>query len=283
LQYLDRPVTAGDAGDEVYVEIELTADGSALRFDKKAEDRSEEVRQFAAVDSAPFEVDKASVILRDRHGNPYRVPKGDAAFDKPFAWGWPRGISEAVSERYLANIHGSFYEIPRAERPSRDEPDIERIKPVCSHSKVIADFCTWRGLFVISGVRSDATQDGQVFGGPSGTALWFGHIDDLWRLGKPSGIGGPWLDTPVVAGELSDPYLMTGYDRKRAQLSHDGTEPARFTIEINFDHGGWYPYKTIEVPAGRKVTFEFPEGFHAHWCRIKSDTACTATASFRYD
>ena len=45
--------------------------------------------------------------------------------------------------------------------------------------------------------------------------LWFGAIDDLWKLGKPVGVGGPWKHTAVKAGKPSDAYLMTGYDKKR--------------------------------------------------------------------
>lgn len=42
---------------------------------------------------------------------------------------------------------------------------------------------------------------------------WFGKTDDLWQFGKPAGWGGVWWDTPVKAGESSDPYLMTGFDK----------------------------------------------------------------------
>jgi hypothetical protein len=45
-------------------------------------------------------------------------------------------------------------------------------------------------------------------------ALWVGAIDDLWGLGKPVGIGGVWMDTEVAAQTYSDPYLMSGYDKK---------------------------------------------------------------------
>ena len=44
-------------------------------------------------------------------------------------------------------------------------------------------------------------------------------VDDLWRLGKPRGIGGPWKNTEVKAGEPSDPYVMTAYDRKQVNLT----------------------------------------------------------------
>ncbi len=49
------------------------------------------------------------------------------------------------------------------------------------------DFCTWRGLLVISGTKPDAQPDGQYFRSPDGAGLWCGAIDDLWKFGKPVG------------------------------------------------------------------------------------------------
>ena len=76
---------------------------------------------------------------------------------------------------------------------------------------------------------------------------------------------------------------MTGYDRKRLQLSHHSSGPVRFTIEINFDHGAWHRLESIDVPVGDTVTYKFPQGFHAHWCRLTSNVDCRATATFLYD
>jgi len=64
-------------------------------------------------------------------------------------------------------------------------------------------------------------------------ALWVGAVDDLWDMGKPVGRGGPWKATPVKAQEPSDPYLMTGYDRKRLVLSHRGNEVIRIAVEVD--------------------------------------------------
>jgi hypothetical protein len=45
-----------------------------------------------------------------------------------------------------------------------------------------------------------------------GLSLWLGATDDVWKLGKAVGVGGPWRDSLVTAGEPSDPYLarLTG-------------------------------------------------------------------------
>jgi hypothetical protein len=88
-----------------------------------------------------FTVDDASVIMMKGQAR-YRLPKTDAFYDKFEA----RGIRECVSERNLANIHGTFYEIPRGDL-------IGDIKPVATHHRQIKDFCTWRGLMVLTGTK----------------------------------------------------------------------------------------------------------------------------------
>ena len=113
--------------------------------------------------------------------------------------------------------------------------------------------------------------------------LWFGAIDDLWRLGKPVGAGGPWAETPVRPGVPSDPYLMTGFDRKRMTLRHDAKTPVRFTVEVDVDHAQWVVYDTIAVPAGEEVEHAFAPGFNAHWLRVKVDRPCTATVRLTYE
>ncbi len=246
-----------------------------MRFLPGADDSFGKSRKLAAV-RKDFEVDDASVIMTHR-GTRYRLPKSHAAFDKPFAAGWPRGVRECVSERNLANIHGTFYELPR-------DNGLPRIKPVATHNRKIADFCTWRGLMVLSGTRVAAKPDGNYFASADAKrGLWFGHIDDLWRLGKPVGLGGPWKDTTVRPGTASDPYLMTGYDRKTLELSHNADKPVTFTVEIDFDHTGWHTYKTFTVEPGETLRHPFADGFSAHWVRLATGQACSATAQFRYE
>ena len=140
-------------------------------------------------------------------------------------------------------------------------------------------------MLVIAGARADAAADGHYFASTDGkVGLWFGDVDDLWKLGKPRGTGGPWLNTTTGAGQPSDPYLMTGYDRKTVSLSHDAEETVAFTIEVDVVRDGtWFRYAVIRVPAGRTVTHEFPAGYSAHWVRLTADRDCKATAQFTYE
>ena len=269
LQYLAMTAKRDAGIRETYYEVD-----AALALTKPEESRADEVRKVAAI-TKEFEVDEASVIMTHR-GRRYRLPKGHSRYDKAFATGWPRGTRECESERYLVNIHGTFYEKPR-------EAGLPRIKPVATHGKQIMDFCTWRGLLVISGMRTSAARDGHVFRVADGAGLWFGGIDDVWKLGKPVGRGGPWCKTPVEADTPSDAYLMTNYDKKTVELSHDGDGDVTFTIEVNFDHRGWHRYTALDVPRGKKITHEFPDGFGAHWVRVRADKACKATAQFLYE
>ncbi|NQT51353.1 sulfatase, partial [bacterium] len=277
LQVLAQTVGAdGTVRDAGYWEVDETMAYHRIYAARRgAPSRADEVSKVCAV-KQDFAVDVASAIMTWK-GRRYRLPKGDAAFDKPFATGWPRGIREVQSERYLANIHGTFYEMPR-------DTGVPHLRPACTHNRRIVDYCSWRGLLVLSGARQAAKPDGNYFASADGTVgLWFGAVDDLWKLGKPVGRGGPWRDTAVAPGTPSDPYLMTGYDKKRVELSHDAAETVTFTLEVDVDHQGWNPYATVAVPAGKTVTHEFPVGYSAHWVRVKSSHACKATATFVYE
>ena len=56
--------------------------------------------------------------------------------------------------------------------------------------------------------------DNNYMTGQSQSGLWFGKTDDLWTFGKPQGWGGVWRRDNITAGEPSDPYLLTGFDKK---------------------------------------------------------------------
>lgn len=221
-----------------------------------------------------YDIDKSSVIISDDTGT-YLLPKTHAKYDEPFAQGWPRGIREIESERYMLNAHGTFYEFPR-------EAGLEAIRPIATHNKQILDFCTWRGLLVLTGTRAGAEPDGNYFNSEGlETGMWFGAIDDIWKFGRPVGEGGPWKDTRVNPGEPSLPYLMTNYYKKTMHLSAD--KDVNIAVEVNVDHTGWHVYDTFEVKAGEVLTHHFPDGYAAHWVRVRANEECIATAWFVYE
>jgi hypothetical protein len=139
---------------------------------------------------------------------------------------------------------------------------------------------------VISGVAGHAsTSNPHIIGsGDGAVALWVGVVDDLWRLGRPAGEGGPWKESAVKARQPSDPYLMTGYERKTLTLSHQSPQPVRMHVQVDLaGTGEWVTYAAIDVPAGQKVERAFPVGYDAYWLRVIADMDTTATAWLVYE
>lgn len=275
LQFL--AVTRAADGSVSEMDLEVTTD---LAFQPSAHpDKDAWFREKGAVEAPDFEVDAASVIVRDSEGTAYRLPKGDARFDSPFDVGIPRGRREVVTERSLWNCHGTFYELPRD-----NSGGVPKLQPVCTHNRLITDYCSWQGMLVIAGVCPEAENGAHLIRSEEhGASLWLGDVDDLWRFGKPVGTGGPWKETTVEPGAPSDPYLMLGYDKKSVTLSHDCGEPVSFTLEIDpTATGAWSRCLELSCPAEKSLTHHFPQGFSSHWIRVKADRACTATCTFVY-
>jgi hypothetical protein len=245
------------------------------------------LRDKATPTSPDVSFDAASVILTEGK-KVFRLPKPldplvAAAYEKPFATGWPRGMREVVTERSLLNAAGTFYVLPRV-----SSGGAAKILPVCSHGKKITDFCSWRGLLVLGGVAQSSARAAEASSAAQsrviGPGVWAGDIDELWKLPRPTGRGGPWRMTPVEAGVASDPYLMGGYDDKTLTLSHDHSAPVCVTVEIDpTGDGDWFRYAVLDVPAGSPLVYRFPRGFLAQWIRFTAASACHATAILTYE
>jgi hypothetical protein len=250
-------------GKSQYAEVD-----EKLTFSNGAVDSTSQMKRLLSL-SRTYSVDDASVIIKDKTGT-FRLPKTSDAYETfPY-----RDHREVESERFMLNIQGTFYEVGR-------EAGFIALRPVTTHHKKIVDFCTWRGLLVLSGTKSGAKADGHYFANEKNTdGLWFGGIDDLWKMGKPTGHGGVWKNAGVKSGIASLPFLMTGYDKKKVSLSAD--KDVKITLEVDFDLSGFHTYKTFTVPAGKTINYEFPQGFSAHWIRAISDKDCTATVEFTY-
>ncbi|HWL10496.1 MAG TPA: hypothetical protein VNQ76_18975 [Planctomicrobium sp.] len=225
-------------------------------------------------------IDDASVII-ESDGKRLRLPKGNEAFSELHNKNLVRDCREVESERVLANFHGTFYEVPILlnGRP----PAFHLLRPVSSHQKQITDYCTWNGLLVLTGAKKEAVGNGQVFAdSQKNAALWFGGIDDLWHLGKPVGVGGPWKKTAVKANDPSDPYLMTGYDKKTLTLESDVETEVK--VEFDIDHlSGWQSGMTFQLTPDKPVIHRFEEGFSAHWVRFVSSHDANISATFVYE
>jgi hypothetical protein len=238
--------------------------------------------QKAAPKENNIRVDEASVIIRGENaGKQYRLPKRNREYYPDTSLGWPRVAREVVTERDLMNCGGTFYEVP-----SRMAGGIGRMRPVATHDFHIYDFVSYRGLLVLSGVLTKDQEDNpHVIASEDGNcSLWAGAIDDLWKLGKPRGVGGPWKDALVEAGEPSDPYLMTGYDNKEVLLEHEAKDTVTFRLEVDINGKGlWKTYGTFNVKPDESLEHTFPEGFSAYWVRVRANSDCQATAWFTYN
>jgi hypothetical protein len=219
--------------------------------------------------------DRASAILKvflKGAWRTYRLPKGGQAFDHAWNTEWMR-IREAQTERFLLDLHGLFYELPVLSYDGH----VWGVLPIARHLRLVPDFCSWRGLLVLGGDQTDRSV------GQPQSGLWMGHLDELWHWGRPQGWGGPWWEDRVVAGAVSDPFLMTGFDKKALHVAQRGASKLTLTIEVDFQgNGRWQTYGEITVPDGGYAHHEFPAGFSAHWVRLTVSHAATVTAQFVY-
>ncbi|HJN13724.1 MAG TPA: discoidin domain-containing protein [Pirellulaceae bacterium] len=188
-----------------------------------------------------------------------------------------RVCREVATERDLLNLHGTFYELP-----ARNAQGLAKIRPIATHNLAIHDFCSHNGLLLFTGVDADTESHHIVRSADRKATVWAGVVDDLWKLGKPRGIGGPWHNTEVNANEPSDPYLMTAYDHKQAVVT--SSEAATIRLEVDIDGTGlWIPYQSFKLAAGQTVKHNFPAGFSAYWVRAVSDARTIATVTFIYN
>jgi hypothetical protein len=253
-----------------------------LAFESKPDETIRaSLKKAASFAPTSIREDSSSIILEEDEKR-FRIPRGAAGFP---AQSGGRVCREVATERDLLNVGGTFYELP-----ARNAQGIAKMRPIATHLLEIDDFASQFGLTFIASASPSSSDlrtpltNGRLFVLPDHSAtLWAGVIDDLWKLGKPRGVGGPWQETATRAGVPSDPYLMTGYDRKTLTLVHSGNGEATITVEVDVDGTGvWIPYRKFTVTS-TPLRHAFPEGFNAYWVRFTSDTSVNATAQMLYE
>ncbi len=224
--------------------------------------------------------DEASIVFVDEDGTRYRLPIAADALRARGPLGDARIDREVCTERDLFNCGGLFYELP-----ARNAGGFSKIRPITAHKRSVFDYCSWRGLMVITGIESAEVDNRHIIRSEDGeVAVWVGTIDDLWRFGKPRGSGGPWKNTAVKQHQPSDAYLFHGFDRCSLTLEHDAGVPVQIRVEVDIDGtGNWQPYQTFHVPAQESLSHTFPAALQAYWLRVVADRDCTATAQLVYD
>jgi len=242
---------------------------------------AEFIRERFAIPRNVVTIEESSALIIDDSNRRWRLPLGNEIFNSLTEEGSLRICREVATERDLFNCMGTFYELP-----AENADGFARIRPVASHNFRINDYASYRGMLIMTGIDTDKANHNNhiILSDDTKAAVWAGVIDDLWKLGKPVGHGGPWKNSTIKAGIPSDPYLIGFYDRKKLQLSHNSDKTVSFTIETDpAGNGPWMIFKKITVESGKTYEFEFPSNFSARWIRFRTDHNCQATAWLDYE
>ena len=268
--------TLSFAADAGYYELDA---GLKLKWvdDVKAE---QFVKTKVAIPQHVITLDEASVLVVDDRGRRWRLPRASTGLDAATNAGELRVCREVATERDMLSACGTFFELP-----AENADGFAKLRPIASHHLRVADFGGFRGMFLMSGIQPEAPAGEHIIRSDDGkAALWAGAIDDLWKLGKPRGEGGPWKNNQVKAGQSSDPYLMWGYDKRALTLSHDREQAVNMKIELDLTGAGlWVTYQEAQVNAGLPLRIEFEPAIQARWLRVTADAACAATAQLKYE
>ncbi len=255
-----------------------------LKLVRKTDDTTESfIRERFAIPQQVVTIDEASVLIVDDKGRRWRLPFGATQYTAATQGSQLRICREVATERDLFSCHGTFYELP-----AENADGFAKIRPIASHPYGIQDYASYRGMLVMTGIDPEQLKKGSgehlVVADDGNAAVWIGGIDDLWKLGKPVGQGGPWNRTQVNAGVPSDAYLMAFYEKRSLRLLHDSEKDVTFTLQADpTGQGMWIDYRRWKVSAGENMDYVFPEAFQARWIRLVSDTDCRATARLTYE
>ena len=268
-------VAANTADGSAYYDL----DGDMLLQRRDSMEKASYIRKNLAIRSEGLEITPGSVLITDDKGRRWHLPLGARAFTEPTRQNAMRVCREVSTERDLLNLHGTFYELP-----AENADGFAKVRPIASHNLGINDYASYRGMLLMSGCNADNADNTRIVTSDDGKlSLWAGVIDDLWKLGKPTGNGGPWVDRHVSAGEYSEPYLIGFYDRRTLNLSHKSDHKVKFTVEADpTGEGDWMHYADFEVNPDDSFIYKFPDSFQARWIRFKTDTPCVATTWLEY-
>lgn len=252
-----------------------------LELVKKEDPQTAElIRAKFAIPQHVVSIDNSSVLIVDDSGRRWRLPLGNKAYTPLMNEGQLRICREVATERDLFSCMGTFYELP-----AENADGYAKIRPVSTHNYRINDYVSYRGMLIMTGIAPGEKKDNEhiIVSEDGKAAVWAGVIDDLWKLGKPVGVGGPWKDTEVKADAASDPYLIAFYDKKEMQLSHQSDKDIVFTMEVDpTGNGDWMEYASYTVKAGETLRQELPAAFQARWIRFRTNDDTKATAQLTY-
>lgn len=238
------------------------------------------IRDRFAIPQQVVEIEEGSVLVIDDKNRRWRLPLGEDTYSSLTNKGLLRICREVATERDLFSCHGTFYELP-----AENADGYAKIRPVATHHYRINDYASYRGMLVLTGVvPEEGKRNPHIIVSEDGkAALWVGVLDDLWKLGKPTGRGGPWVESDVKAKVASDPYLIGFYDQRQLTLSHKSEKTVRITVEVDpTGNGDWMEYGMYDVEPNRQLSHQFSPSFQARWIRFISDSDANVTAWLEY-
>lgn len=239
------------------------------------------IREKFAIPHQVVTINESSVLIIDDKERRWRLPLGDENYTELMGQNVLRICREVATERDMFSCHGTFYELP-----AENADGYAKIRPIATHKFRIHDYASYRGMLIMTGIDPKSADGNEhiILSEDGKAAVWAGVIDDLWNLGKPTGKGGPWKNTTVRAGEVSDPYLIGFYDQKTLTLSHTALQEVTFTIEVDpTGNGKWVKYTTLTVKPGERLTHKLKDSFQARWIRFSTDTDTNATTWLDYN
>jgi hypothetical protein len=263
-------------GETGYYEVDASMKMTRVENPVKAEF----IRTSVAIPKHSVIIDSSSVLIIDDSKRRWRLPITNYQFWDATENGQLRICREVVTERDLFNCMGTFFELP-----AENADGFAKIRPVSSHNYRINDYASYRGLLVLTGINPSQSKGNEhiIVSNDKKASIWVGSIDDLWKLGKPTGQGGPWYNANVKANIPSDAFLIGFYDQRSVALSHQSATDITFTLEFDpTGDGQWFSYKQFTVKPDQVMEYNFPASVNARWVRVRADKNTTATCWFKY-
>lgn len=276
LGILANNISNGNVTESGYYEI-----GKDLKLIKKEDKETASfIRSKFSIPTQVVKIEKGSIVIEDGVKRRWRLPIGNEDFKDNTEKGLLRICREVATERDLFNCMGTFYELP-----AENADGFAKIRPISTHNFFINDYASYRGMLILTGINQNIYDKNPhiIVSDDKKAAVWAGTIDDLWKLGKPIGKGGPWVDTYVKAYVTSDPYLIGFYDKRTMSLSHKSDKNITLKVEVDpTGNGDWMLYKNYIVKPGETINEIFPDSFEARWIRFTSDTDAQVTTWLEY-
>ncbi len=242
---------------------------------------AEKIQQDTRIPAGIITTDEASVIFTE-NGQRWRLPRSaESQQDNLITQSALRKAREVCTERDLLQAHGTFYELP-----ALNAMGALRLRPIATSDLTVHDYCSYRGLLVLSGINPSEGKTNRhiIRSSDSQAAIWVGAADDLWQLGKPRGHGGPWKNTLVQADEPSDPYLMTGYDRKTLRLENHSATTNIITMECDVAGDGRFSfYQAFSLSPHQTLEVKLPDWLNAYWTRFTAKQDGKISAQLNYE